>query len=142
LSFANATFPLAGRVGGCYFSPVSNFVPNFETGSPPARSHWWRPVLVQLIRFVLVGVLMGWLYAWGAPLIYQDKSTPGFWLGGAHGALMPMALPSLLMNKDVPIYAVVNAGRSYKIGYIAGINGCGFVVFGLSFWKPQRRVKR
>jgi hypothetical protein len=49
-----------------------------------------------------------------------------------------MALPSLLMNKDVPIYATQNRGRSYKIGYIAGINGCGFVVFGLSFWRPRR----
>ena len=54
---------------------------------------------------------------------------------------MPMALPSLLMQKDVPIYVTVNAGLIYKIGYIAGINACGFVVFGLSFWKPQRRAK-
>jgi len=90
-----------------------------------------------LIRLVLVGVLMGWLYAWGAPLVYRPN--PGFMLGCAHGALMPSALPSLLMQKDVPIYAVVNQGRSYKIGYIAGINACGFVVFGMLFWKPQRR---
>lgn len=121
---------------------MADYIPNFESGPAPARVNWWRPVLVQLIRFVLVGVLLGWLYAWGAPLIYRDKSTPGFWLGCAHGALMPMALPSLLMNKDVSIYATVNAGRIYKIGYIAGINGCGFVVFGLSFWKPPRRSKR
>lgn len=141
LSFADATFPLAVRAGGCYFPRVANFVPNFETGSPPARGHWWLSLLVPVIRFVLVGVLMGWLYAWGAPLVYRQKDTPGFWLGCAHGALMPMALPSLLMNKDVPIYATINAGRSYKIGYIGGINGCGFLVFGLSFWKPQRRAK-
>ena len=96
---------------------------------------------MQLFRLVVVGVLVGWLYAWGAPLIYRDKSLPGFWLGCAHGALMPMALPSLLMQKNVPIYAVVNAGRIYKIGYIAGINACGFVVFGLSFWQPRRRAK-
>jgi hypothetical protein len=49
-----------------------------------------------------------------------------------------MALPSLILKQDVPIYAAINQGRSYKIGYIAGINGCGFVVFGLSFWKPRR----
>jgi hypothetical protein len=120
---------------------MENLIPNSETGPAPVRAKWWRPVLVQLTRFVLVGVLLGWVYAWGAPLIYRDKSTPGFWLGCAHGALMPMALPSLLMNKDVPIYSTVNDGRIYKIGYIAGINGCGFVVFGLSFWKPQRRSK-
>lgn len=87
---------------------------------------------------VLTGMLVGWLYAWAAPVIYQQKSVPGFWLGCAHGALMPMALPSLLMHKDVPIYATTNSGRSYKIGYIAGINACGFVVFGLSFWRPRQ----
>jgi hypothetical protein len=123
------------------FRRVANLLSPPETGPVPPRVSWWRPALVQLFRFVLVGVLLGWLYAWGAPLIYQQKSTPGFWLGCAHGALMPMALPSLLLQKDVPIYATVNAGRIYKIGYIAGINGCGFVVFGLSFWKPQRRAK-
>ncbi len=123
------------------FRRVTNFIPNFKTGPTTARKNWWRPVLVQIIRLVVVGLLLGWLYAWGAPLIYRDKSAPGFWLGCAHGALMPMALPSLLMRKDVPIYAMVNQGRIYKIGYIAGINACGFVVFGLSFWKPQRRAR-
>jgi hypothetical protein len=120
---------------------VANFIPDFKTGPSPARVNWWRPALMFWIRLALAGVLMGWLYAWGAPLIYRPQSTPGFWPGCAHGALMPMALPSLLMQKDVPIYAAVNQGRNYKIGYIAGINGCGFVVFGMLFWKPQRRSK-
>jgi hypothetical protein len=51
---------------------------------------------------------------------------------------MPIALPSLLMGKDVPIYAEKNCGRRYKLGYIAGINVCGFLFFGLSFWQPRR----
>jgi len=116
-------------------------MPNFKAGPSPARVNRWRPALMFLVRLALAGVLMGWLYAWGAPLVYRPKSTPGFWLGCAHGALMPAALPSLLMQKDVPIYAAVNQGRNYKIGYIAGINGCGFVVFGLLFWKPQRQSR-
>ncbi len=120
---------------------MANFTPHFKDGPATARKSRWHQALLQIIRLVLAGVLMGWLYAWGAPLIYRDKSAPGFWLGCAHGALMPMALPSLLMRKDVPIYAVVNKGGIYKIGYIAGINACGFVVFGLSFWKPWRREK-
>ena len=120
---------------------MANSVSDFQPDPVPAKANWWRPLLVPLIRFVLVGVLLGWLYAWGAPLIYRQQATPGFWLGCAHGALMPMALPSLLMAQDVPIYATINQGRIYKIGYIAGINGCGFVVFGLSFWKPQRHTK-
>ena len=134
-------FNLAGGASAWYFCRVANFNPHLKAGAAPARANWWRLALMQLLRFVLVGVLLGWIYSWGAPLIYRDKSTPGFWLGCAHGALMPMALPSLLLQKDVPIYATVNAGRIYKIGYIAGINGCGFVVFGLSFWKPSRRAK-
>jgi hypothetical protein len=94
---------------------------------------------VQGVRLVLVGVLLGWLYAWAAPVVYPQQTIPGFWLGSAHGALMPMALPSLLMGKDVPIYAQNNRGLIYKIGYITGINACGFVVFGLFFWIPGRR---
>lgn len=96
---------------------------------------------MRIVRLLLAGVLLGWLYVWGAPLVYRQNSKPGFWLGCAHGALMPMALPSLLMDQDVPIYAPVNQGRIYKIGYIAGINACGFVVFGLLFWSPGRKPK-
>jgi hypothetical protein len=114
------------------------WIPSFLAGWLRPQTQWWRAVLVQLVRLAVVGMLLGWLYAWGAPLVYRQKSLPGFWLGCAHGALMPMALPSLLMNKDVPIYATANLGRLYKVGYIAGINGCGIVVFGLSFWKPSR----
>lgn len=117
---------------------MSGPILRYQVGPAPVRTRWWPKALVQLLRLVLVGLVVGWLYAWGAPLVYRADHPPGFWLGCAHGALMPMALPSLLMNKDVPIYAAQNSGRSYKIGYIAGINGCGFVVFGLSFWRPRR----
>jgi hypothetical protein len=96
-------------------------------------------VAIQIVRLLLVGLLLAWLYPWAAPRVYRPDTNAGFWRGSAHGALMPMALPSLLLGKDVPIYSVDNEGMIYKIGYIAGINACGFVVFGLSFWKPARR---
>ena len=107
----------------------------------PCRLRGWA---AKAGRLVLVGVLFGWAYAWAAPKLYQPDSVPGFWLGCAHGGLMPIALPSLLMGKDVPIYAERNTGRPYKLGYIAGINLCGFVFFGLLFWQPGRsgREKR
>jgi hypothetical protein len=89
---------------------------------------------------VVVGFFFGIAYDRAAPLVYGPESNPGFWLGSAHGALMPIALPSLLMGRDVPIYAQRNQGRIYKLGYIAGINVCGFLFFGLSFWQPNRRV--
>ncbi len=92
-------------------------------------------------RLVLVGVLFGWLYAWGAPRFYSSQQ-PGFAYGMVHGALMPMALPSLLLGKDVTIYAAQNTGRTYKLGYITGINVCGFVFFGLAFLRPPKRDAR
>ena len=56
-----------------------------------------------------------------------------------HGALMPMALPSLVIGKNVEIYAVNNSGRMYKLGYIAGINVCGLAFFGSMFWQPSTK---
>lgn len=88
----------------------------------------------------MVGLLLGWVYAWAAPRLYRAENTAGFWLGTTHGALMPVALPSLLMGQDVPIYAPTNSGRGYKLGYIAGINLCGLVFFGLAF-RPAKRTE-
>lgn len=109
--------------------------------APRATRGLLSRLAIQVVRLVLVGLLLGWLYAWAAPVVYPKDKTPGFWLGTAHGALMPMALPSLLMGKDVPIYAQDNLGSKYKIGYIAGINACGIVVFGMAFWKPRRTTR-
>ena len=50
---------------------------------------------------------------------------------------MPAALPSLVAGGDVPIFAANNTGRNYKLGYIAGINLCGLIFFGLAF-RPQK----
>jgi hypothetical protein len=87
---------------------------------------------------VLLGLALGFGYDWAAPRFYKPECVPGFGLGVLHGALMPVALPSLLLGKDVPIYAAKNQGRSYKLGYIVGINACGLLFFGLAFWRPSR----
>ena len=102
----------------------------------PAR---FRFLAVKLASLILAGLVFGWGYNWAAPRFYHPGRAAGFWLGTLHGALMPIALPSLLLGNDVPIYAATTTGRSYKLGYIAGINGCGFVFFGLAFWRPNRR---
>lgn len=94
--------------------------------------------MLQLVRLVAVGLLLGWFYAWAAPKFYPQDRVVGFRYGLLHGALMPMALPSLLMGKEVPIYAQKNTGRTYELGYIVGINVCGFVFFGLAFAQPRR----
>lgn len=51
---------------------------------------------------------------------------------------MPMSMPNLLIGHDVTIYAPRNTGRSYKLGYTAGVNGCGLLFFGFSFWRVNR----
>ncbi|MGA2029214.1 MAG: hypothetical protein ABSG87_03975 [Verrucomicrobiota bacterium] len=86
----------------------------------------------------VVTVLFGWLYGWASPWAFPEKQAAGFGYGMLHGALMPIALPSLVIGKDVPIYATNNSGRFYKIGYICGINLCGLAFFGPLFWRPKR----
>ncbi len=106
---------------------------------PPASRFDLRSLLARgvrkLVPMVVAGVLLGWAYDWAVPRLYRETEDAGFWRGTVHGALMPAALPSLVMGKDVPIFTARNLGRRYKLGYIAGINGCGLVFFGLAFRK-------
>ncbi len=88
----------------------------------------------------VVTVLFGWFYAWASPWAFPQNRPSGFGHGVLHGALMPIALPSLVICKDVPIYATDNSGRTYKIGYICGINLCGLAFFGSLFWRPKHRL--
>ena len=98
-----------------------------------------KPWLFGAARLVAVCACLGWLYAWASPRVHPPNTHVGLVYGMAHGALMPMALPSLLMGKDVTIYSENNTGRAYKIGYIAGINVCGLIVFGSAFWRSGRK---
>lgn len=114
--------------------------------SPPLPSlpagrlrEWFVAALKRAVRLVLLGVLLAVFYDWGSAHFYPQSGKAGFWHGAIHGALMPMALPALVAGRNVPIYAEANTGRGYKLGYIAGINVCGFVVFGLAFMKPRPR---
>ena len=101
-----------------------------------------RPWLLGAIRLFIIGLVLGWIYGWAGPRLYPADTRFGFFGGMAHGACMPMALPALLMGKDVSIYSENNTGRGYKLGYIAGINLCGLVFFGGAFWKPKRNQPR
>ena len=95
--------------------------------------HWAKTFLLVKLRLVIAGILLGYLYAWASPLVYPKDRPLGFAFGFAHGGLMPMALPSLIIGKDVPIFATKNNGRFYKLGYICGINVCGLLFFGFGF---------
>jgi hypothetical protein len=112
-------------------TPVSNQI------SPPARVSGVKRLAMKITTLIVLGLIFGYAYDWAAPRFYGPERLPGFRLGVLHGALMPVALPSLLMGNDVPIYAASNTGRIYKIGYIAGINLCGLIFFGLAF-RPRK----
>jgi hypothetical protein len=102
------------------------------------RRGWKKALAIKVATLIFLGLLFGVGYDWAAPRLYGPERKPGFGLGVVHGSLMPIALPSLLMGNDPPIYASTQTGRMYKIGYIAGINLCGLVFFGLAFRKSAR----
>ena len=114
-------------------APIANEVSNGPS------SPWWKTLLVKAVVLISLGLLLGAAYDWAAPRMYGQDRVPGFRLGMLHGALMPVALPTLLMGRDVPIYAATNTGRLYKLGYIAGINLCGMAFFGAAFRRPRCR---
>jgi len=97
----------------------------------------FRRWVIKLIWLVLVGALLGFCYKEAVPRLYRPETRAGFRLGAVHGFLMPVALPNLLVGEDVPIFAANNTGRNYKLGYIAGINLCGLIFFGIAF-RPQK----
>jgi hypothetical protein len=100
-----------------------------------------KKLLRKIATLAVVTVLFGWLYGWASPWAFPKNKTAGFGYGMLHGALMPIALPSLVIGRDVEIYAADNSGRFYKIGYICGINLCGFAFFGPLFWRPAKKIK-
>jgi hypothetical protein len=101
-----------------------------------------RRLLGKIAGLVVIALLLGWGQDWMASRYYGPEHVAGFHLGVIHGAVMPAALPALLMGKDVPIYAPTNTGWSYKIGYILGINFCGTLFFGFAFWRSRGAEKR
>jgi hypothetical protein len=135
---APANIPLAGHRLGKALSPCMLSAPSVQEPSSRWRARL-RGIFFKGLRLFAVGLVFGWAYVWVAPRVYRPEPIPGFWIGAVHGAIMPIAFPSLLLGHDVRIYAAQNAGRTYKLGYITGINACGFVFFGLSFWQPAPR---
>lgn len=105
----------------------------------PSAGIPWRSLLAKAAKFIIITALFGWLYGWASPKCFHKDESAGFAWGMLHGALMPMALPALVMGQDVEIYATNNSGRLYKLGYIVGINLCGVVFFGSIFWTPGRK---
>ncbi len=107
----------------------------------PKRVGWFRP-LVRLGLILVAALCFGAFLNWFGATLDRSTRPAGFGRGLVQGALMPMSLPNLLVGRDVEIYSSTNTGVSYKLGYTAGVNGCGAVFFGFFFWRIMRWRKR
>jgi len=99
-----------------------------------------KEIIIKFVALTILTLALGFTQSWAAQRFYGPDYPASFPIGLLEGALMPAALPGLLMGHDLPIYAAHNDGRPYKIGYILGLNTCGTFFFGLAFWRP--RLKR
>ena len=98
--------------------------------------------LPRLLFVLLLALAIGSGFRRVSVTINDSASPAGFAKGVVQGALMPCALPNLLVGDDVPIYALNNTGRTYKLGYTVGVNSCGAIFFGILFWRLNRWRKR
>lgn len=95
-------------------------------------------LLQRLLVLFAVATAFTWVLNHSSTTVKSDAPPAGFVQGMLHGALMPGALPHLLLGDDVSIYALNNVGRQYKLGYTVGVNGCGAIFFGVFFWRVSR----
>ncbi len=101
---------------------------------------WWL-IPVRVAAVLLLALMIGALLNWIAASLERSARPAGFTRGLVQGALMPMSFPNLLVGHDVTIYSAKNNGIGYKLGYTAGVNGCGAIFFGILFWRLNRLRK-
>jgi hypothetical protein len=97
-------------------------------------------LLQRILLLLLMATAMGAIVEWSARRARPDRPAD-FFAGMLHGALMPASMPSLLLGRDVTIYALPNTGIRYKLGYTVGVNVCGALFFGI-FYRHQRHRHR
>ena len=90
-------------------------------------------MIILVVAAIMIGVINR-----SSRRLDLNSEPAGFGRGLLHGALMPMALPNLVIGQNVTIYASNNTGRLYKLGYTVGVNGCGALFFGMFFWRITR----
>jgi len=100
-----------------------------------------RRVLTRMLGVVVVAFLVGYGMRQASIALERDSRPAGFARGFFQGAVMPCALPNLLVGKDVSIYNENNNGVRYKLGYTCGVNACGAIFFGLFFLRLSRMRK-
>lgn len=104
-----------------------------STGAQRIPGWLLRAIVVVVLAFAIGAVLNR-----VAASIESRDQPAGFGRGVIQGALMPMAMPNLLLGRDVVIYSANNSGVAYKLGYTVGVNGCGALFFGVLYWRILR----
>ena len=98
-------------------------------------------ILKRVLMIVAVAFCIGLILNQIARSLEKSHQPAGFARGLLQGALMPMAMPNLLVGNNVTIYAENNTGVTYKLGYTTGVNSCGTIFFGFFFWRLRRLKK-
>lgn len=118
--------------------PSSEQAPASGTGSARAPGPRGSRRLRRLLLFLLVAGTAGTVSR-AVSSHESSRTTPaGFGPGLLHGIIMPIALPALTAGADPIIYANLNTGRGYKLGYTLGVNGCGAVFFGTLYRRRRQ----
>src|SRR5436189_6401153 len=97
------------------------------------QSPTWRRVVQRILTILAVAMALGYIMRHTSAALERSSRPAGFVRGVFQGALMPAALPNLLVGNDVVIYAQNNTGVMYKLGYTFGVNACGAIFFGIFF---------
>lgn len=112
-----------------------------EATTKPVSSPLWKRVLQRVLTVFIVATVFTLILHYSSKSA-KDGQPAGFAQGVLHGALMPGAMPHLLLGNDVTIYAEHNTGRTYKLGYTVGVNGCGAIFFGILYYRFSRWRKK
>lgn len=78
--------------------------------NPSETVSTWRKILQRTVSILLVAFVLGYGMRHAAAVLERSSAPAGFGRGMLQGALMPCALPNLLVGNDVSIYNVNNTG--------------------------------
>lgn len=120
----------------------NHFEMTFTASNSPSLTQRVAKVILRAVIVVCIASTIGWLLNHWTRSMEQRGTPAGFAQGVLQGAMMPCAMPNLLLGKDVTIYASSNTGLTYKLGYTVGVNICGALFFGFSFWRLRRWAAR
>ena len=119
-----------------------------EPSQAPSQNRLLRALRLtfRLALIIIITYGFGWVLNKSATSADARPDAAGFGQGMLHGALMPGAMPTLLLGKNVVIYSENNNGRLYNLGYTCGVNAMGAFFFGsfylrLSRWRKNYAAK-